>query len=94
MCEVCVVPREIPLTLITCRRFVESLSAWHDGELGNAPRRAFETHLAGCARCARYANAFGGAIALMKNALADSAVHAELPEHMTRAILAACLQAN
>ncbi len=84
--------REMPLTVITCRRFLKSLSAWHDGELGEAPRTAFETHRAGCARCARYADAFRAAIALMKNALAGSAAHTELPEHLTRAILVACRQ--
>jgi len=92
--EVCIVPTEMPLNYISCRRFVESLSAWHDGELGEASRTALEAHRAGCTRCARYADAFGAAIALLKNALAGSAAHTELPEHMTRAIIAACRHTN
>ena len=48
------VPSEKPK--ITCRGFVKSLSAWHDGELAEAARASFEAHLAGCALCARYAS--------------------------------------
>jgi anti-sigma factor RsiW len=88
----CSVPSE---TLeITCRRFVKSLSAWHDGELAEGARASFETHRVGCARCARYAAAFKAAIALMKNALAGPAVHTELPEGLAQAILAACRESN
>lgn len=84
----------MPVNYITCRRFVESLSAWHDGDLDDASRIAFEAHRAGCARCAAYADAFGAAIALTKKALAESEAHTEFPEHMTRAILAACRGTN
>ncbi|MGO9062253.1 MAG: anti-sigma factor family protein [Candidatus Binataceae bacterium] len=84
----------MPVNCITCLRFVESLSAWHDGELGEASRTAFEAHRAGCARCAGYADAFAAAIVLTKKAMLESAAHAELPEHMTRAILAACRGTN
>ena len=38
--------------------FIKSLSAWHDGELAEGTRASFETHLTGCALCARYAAAF------------------------------------
>jgi anti-sigma factor RsiW len=86
------VPSETPQ--ITCRRFVKSLSAWHDGELAGAARASFEAHRAGCTRCARYATAFKAAITLMKSALADSAAHAELPEDLTQAILAPCRESN
>ena len=85
-------PSETPQ--ITCRRFVKSLSAWHDGELSEAARASFETHLAGCALCARYAAAFRAAIALVKSALADSAADAELPEGLAQAILAVCRETN
>jgi anti-sigma factor RsiW len=64
---------------ITCRGFVKSLSAWHDGELAEERRASFETHLTGCAHCARYASDFGAAIALLKSALADSGGHTEFP---------------
>src|SRR5271156_5502269 len=74
----CSVPSETPE--ITCRRFVEFLSAWHDGELAERPRAPFETHRAGCARCARYAAGFKAAIALIKSALAGSEGHTEFPE--------------
>ena len=85
-------PSETPQ--ITCRRFVKYLSAWHDGELAGGARASFETHRAGCARCARYAAGFKAAIALMKSALAGPAVHTELPEGLAQAILAACRKTN
>jgi anti-sigma factor RsiW len=88
----CSVPSETPQ--ITCRRFVKSLSAWHDAELVEAARASFKTHRAGCARCARYAAGFKAAIALMKSALAGPAAHAELPEDLIQAILAACRESN
>jgi anti-sigma factor RsiW len=86
------VPSETPQ--ITCRRFVAFLSAWHDGELTEGARASFEMHRARCARCARYAWAFQAAIALMKSALAGSEAHAELPEGLAQAILAACRESN
>ena len=88
----CSVPSETPQ--ITCRRFVKSLSAWHDAELAEGARASFETHRAGCARCARYAAGFEAAIALMKSAPAGPAAHAELPEDLIQAILAACRESN
>jgi anti-sigma factor RsiW len=86
------VPSETPQ--ITCRRFVEFLSAWHDGELAQGARASFETHRAECARCARYAADFGAAIALLKSALTDSEGHTEFSEDLAQAILAACREAN
>jgi anti-sigma factor RsiW len=79
---------------ITCRRFVELLSAWHDGELAERVRASFETHRAGCARCARYAWAFQAAIALVKSALAGAGAHIQLPEDLAQAILTACRETN
>ena len=79
---------------ITCRGFVKSLSAWHDGELAEGTRASFETHLTGCALCARYAAAFRAAIALMKSALADSGGHTEFPEDLAQKIFAACRETN
>src|SRR6266851_7961560 len=76
------VPSETPQ--ITCRRFVKSLSAWHDGELLEGARASFETHLAGCALCARYAAALRAAIALVKSGLAASAADAELQEGLAQ----------
>ncbi len=88
----CSVPSETPQ--ITCRRFVKYLSAWHDEELAEGARASFETHRAGCARCAHYAWAFQAAIALIKSALAGSGLYAELPEDLTQAILTACRETN
>lgn len=84
---------EMP-TEITCRRFIESLSAWHDGELAEVDSASFEMHRARCAQCDRYAAAFQDAIALVKTALAGSVTHAELPEDFTQAILTACRETN
>jgi anti-sigma factor RsiW len=86
------VPSETPQ--ITCRRFVKSVSAWHDGELAEGARAFFEMHRAECARCARYAADFGTAIALLKSAVADSEGHTEFPEDLAQAILAACRETN
>src|ERR1700740_458941 len=79
---------------ITCRRFVELLSAWHDGELAEGAHASFDTHRAGCARCARYAWAFQAAIALVKSALAGAGAHVQLPEDLAQAILTACRETN
>jgi len=86
------VPSEKPK--ITCRGFVKSLSAWHDGELAEAARASFEAHLAGCALCARYAVAFRATIALVKSALVGSEGHTEFPEDLAQKILGACREAN
>src|SRR5216683_6713889 len=88
----CSVPSETPQ--ITCRRFVEFLSAWHDGELAERARASFETHRSGCARCARYAWAFQAAIALAKGTLAGAGAHVQLPEDLAQAILTACRETN
>jgi Putative zinc-finger len=85
-------PSEMPQ--ITCRRFVESLSAWCDGELTEAARIFLEAHRARCTRCTRYAAGFGAAIALLKSALADSAARTEFPEDLAQAILTACRETN
>jgi anti-sigma factor RsiW len=79
---------------ITCRRFVELLSAWYDGELAEWARASFESHRAGCARCARYAWAFQAAIALVKSALVGAGAHVQLPEDLAQAILTACRETN
>jgi hypothetical protein len=79
---------------ITCRRFVELLSAWHDGELAEGARASFETHRAGCARCARYAWAFQATIALVKSTLTSAGEHVQLPEDLAQAILTACREMN
>src|SRR5258705_13283940 len=88
----CSVPSETPQ--ITCRRFVKSLSAWHDGELAGAARAPFETHRAGCVRCARYASDFGAALALLKSVVAEPHGPTEFPAALARAILAACRETN
>jgi anti-sigma factor RsiW len=77
-------------TEITCRRFIESLSAWHDGELAEVDSAPFEMHRARCAQCARYAAAFQAAIALVRSALAGSVAHVELPEGLVKTIVTAC----
>ena len=72
---------------ITCRRFVKSFSAWHDGELAEGARASFETHRAECTRCARYASGFKAAITITKNALTSSGCSGPFPEDLTQAIL-------
>jgi len=86
------VPSETPQ--ITCRRFVKSISAWHDGELAEAARASFETHRAGCVRRARYASDFGAVLALLKSVVAEPHGPTEFPESLARAILAACRETN
>jgi anti-sigma factor RsiW len=79
---------------ITCRRFVQSLSAWRDGELTEATRISLEAHRARCIRCTRYADGFGAAIALLKSALGESAGSNAFPEDLAQAILTACRDTN
>jgi anti-sigma factor (TIGR02949 family) len=73
----------------TCRRFVNSLSAWHDGELTDSARRAFEKHRTKCEQCARYAVAFQRVVAIVKRACASSTTEMELREDLVQAILGA-----
>jgi anti-sigma factor RsiW len=79
---------------ITCRRFVQSLSAWRDGELTEATRISSEAHRARCIRCARYVAGFGAAIALLKSALGEPAGRNAFPEDFVQAILTACRDTN
>jgi anti-sigma factor RsiW len=79
----------MPQSFLTCRQFVELLSAWNDGELTGSARGSFEEHRAGCGQCAQYAAAFRATVALVKSSLAGSTANTELREEMVHAILAA-----
>jgi len=76
---------------MTCRAFVEFLSAYLDGELSSEERTRFDVHLSECPECSAYLRAYEATIRLAKDAFGgpDDPVPAEVPEELVRAILAA-----
>ena len=84
----------MPQRSLTCLEFVETLSAWHDGELDESDERRFDAHRAGCGPCSYYARSFLRTIVIMKIELRGEDVRPRLPEETAQAILAACREAN
>jgi anti-sigma factor RsiW len=76
--------------MITCREFVEFLSAYLAGELSPASQAEFDFHLADCPGCASYLKSYEATIRLGKEAFADleAPVPIEVPEELIHAILA------
>jgi anti-sigma factor RsiW len=74
---------------MTCRRFVEFLNAYLDGELPAAARDAFQAHLAECPACVTYLRTYETTVRLGKAAFTDldGAVGSDVPEDLVRAIL-------
>jgi predicted anti-sigma-YlaC factor YlaD len=76
---------------ITCAELVESLGAYHDGELSSIRRHHIDAHLGRCARCRNYAKSYAATVGLAKSAMKDpgAATPQPLPEDLVQAILAA-----
>ena len=77
--------------MITCREFIEFLSAYLAEELPESQRATFDEHLAICPSCVAYMNSYLETMRLEKAALADSdgEVPKSAPEDLINAILAA-----
>ena len=76
---------------MNCRKFIEFLMEYLNGELSPAEHAEFEAHLAECPWCVAYMQTYQEAIRLGKAVFADeeSNVPEEVPEELIQAILAA-----
>ena len=75
---------------MNCREFTDFLMAYIDGELPDATRSSFESHLYGCQDCVNYMESYRATITLGRAACAqDAALPDDVPEGLIQAILAA-----
>ncbi len=76
---------------MTCQEFIEFLMDYSDGRLPDAQRAKFDAHLAECPWCVNYLRTYQETVRLGKAALAptNTAVPAEVPEELVKAILIA-----
>lgn len=74
---------------MNCREFTEFLHEYLSGELPDAERSVFESHLAECPWCVAYLDSYRKTIQLEQSAFtqADEAPPSEAPEELVRAIL-------
>ena len=75
---------------VTCREFADFMADYLSGELQQDTRQQFDRHLGLCVNCQRYLASYRETMALGKLALADddSALSADVPPELVRAILA------
>jgi anti-sigma factor RsiW len=79
---------------VSCREFADFIADYLSGELPADVRERFDHHLHMCSNCAKYLDAYRGAMALGKAAFADlvgtdEAIPADVPDDLVKAILAA-----
>lgn len=74
--------------MMTCREVLEFLMDYLEGSLSSAQRAIFEEHLATCTACVAYLHTYQRAVKLGKAIPVDDG-HAEVPEDLVQAILAA-----
>lgn len=75
---------------MTCREFIDFLSAYLDEELGTSRRRVFEDHMGECPECADYLDNYRQTIAMGKMICdPEGELPIDVPEPLIRAILAA-----
>lgn len=76
---------------LTCRQFVDFLSAYVDGELPAVARQVFEKHSTDCPPCLNYLDTFRKAIELVSECgrHEDALPPSEVPQRLIDAILAA-----
>jgi anti-sigma factor RsiW len=82
--------------MITCREFVEFLSAYLAGELSPASQAEFEFHLSDCPDCVLYLQSYEETIRLGKAACSDldTPPPGDAPEELIQAILAVRRRGN
>jgi anti-sigma factor RsiW len=75
---------------MTCREFADFMMDYLSGELPSADRSRFEQHLVLCSNCRKYLTSYEETVKLGKKAFDDdTALPADVPEELVRAILAA-----
>jgi anti-sigma factor RsiW len=76
---------------VTCREFADFIGDYLSGELQPDVRDRFAGHLEICDNCRRYLAGYEATVKLGKRAFADedSALPADVPETLVKAILAA-----
>ena len=77
---------------LTCREMADFLGDYFEGALPGDQKREFERHLAVCPPCIHYLESYKATVTLAKqscDAGAGAAPHAEVPEALIQAILAA-----
>ena len=76
---------------MTCRELVGFLGAYFDGDLSADTRARFAEHLAACAECSAYVDAYRATVRLAKGAFQDpdAPVPPDVPDDLVKAILAA-----
>jgi anti-sigma factor RsiW len=76
---------------MTCREFIEFLTAYLGGELPPERRALFEEHLAECPWCVAYVQNYRETIRLGKAAFdpSDERLPERVPDELVQAILAA-----
>ena len=76
---------------MTCKEFIDFLSAYLDGELDPEIQQVFDQHLSVCPNCVIYMESFKSTIALLKEqgVEGDSTTPDDVPQPLLAAILAA-----
>jgi len=76
---------------LTCKEFIDFLSAYLDGELSVERKLLFDKHLTACPDCVAYMDSYNLTIGLLndKSLPTDSDVPADVPQSLLDAILAA-----
>lgn len=74
---------------MTCRDLIDFLMAYLGNELPAEQRAELERHLGMCPSCVNYLKTYEQTIRLGRQAFAEDAPAASLPEELVKAILAA-----
>ena len=76
---------------MTCRKFADFMMDYLSNELAGESRRQFEYHLSRCVNCRKYLRSYEETVKLGKRAFddEDSALPADVPDDLVKAILAA-----
>jgi anti-sigma factor RsiW len=76
---------------MTCRKLIDLLAQYHDGELALRQRIWADEHLARCEKCAGYLRDYERAIVLIKEGVesSDGSGELKLPEDLVVRILTA-----
>lgn len=74
---------------MTCREFVEFLMDYDSGELSEAQRAAFDSHMEDCPPCVAYVETYRRAVELGKAAFeaTDELLPEDVPEELVQSIL-------